>query len=90
MTVQETQRPRTIGISISDSPDIRALGLSAGHLRDAMTDVATHLLSSGDDWQMEDLREAALRKCVYWPPVTPRHRACSFPIVTRTRMWLIN
>ena len=49
MTVQEIDHARTIGISISDSPDMQILGLSHGHLRDAMTGVATHLLSSGDD-----------------------------------------
>ena len=49
MTAQDAHRSRTIGISISDSPDMRQLGLGDGHLRDAMTDVATHLLSSGDD-----------------------------------------
>lgn len=66
MTVQETQRPRTIGISISDSPDIRALGLSAGHLRDAMTDVATHLLSSGDDLAYGgDLREGGFTQVLF-------------------------
>lgn len=48
MTAQESHRSKTIGISISDSPDMQVLGLSDGHLRDAMTDVATYLLSSGD------------------------------------------
>lgn len=39
--------PSAIGISISESPDMRALGLSDGHLRDAMAEVALHLLASG-------------------------------------------
>ena len=66
MTAQETQRPRTIGISISDSPDMRALGLSAGHLRDAMTDVATHLLSSGDDLAYGgDLRKGGFTQVLF-------------------------
>lgn len=66
MTAQETHRARTIGISISDSPDMRVLGLSDGHLRDAMTDVATHLLSSGDDLAYGgDLREEGFTQVLF-------------------------
>ena len=58
MTTQENRRPKTIGISISDSPDMKMLGLGNGHLRDAMTEVATYLMSSGDDLAYGgDLRE---------------------------------
>ena len=58
MTTQENHRPKTIGISISDSPDMKMLGLGNGHLRDAMTEVATYLMSSGDDLAYGgDLRE---------------------------------
>ena len=58
MTTQEYRRPKTIGISISDSPDMRMLGLGNGHLRDAMTEVAIYLMSSGDDLAYGgDLRE---------------------------------
>jgi hypothetical protein len=49
VTTQENRRPKTIGISISNSPDMKMLGLGNGHLRDAMTEVATYLMSSGDD-----------------------------------------
>ena len=48
MTVQRSDHTKTIGISISDGPDMQVLGLGLGHLRDAMTGIATHLLSSGD------------------------------------------
>ena len=37
-----------VGISISESPDLGPLGLSTGHLRDAMAEVALHLLASGN------------------------------------------
>ena len=58
MTTQEYRRPKTIGISISDSPDMKMLGLGNGHLRDAMTEVATYLMSSGEDLAYGgDLRE---------------------------------
>ena len=36
-----------LGVSISDSPDLGALGLSAGHLRDATAELALLALSSG-------------------------------------------
>ncbi len=66
MTAQEIQRPRTVGISISDSPDMQALGLSEGHLRDAMTDVATYLLSSGDDLAYGgDLRQGGFTEVLF-------------------------
>lgn len=58
MTIQENRSPKTIGISISDSPDMNVLGFGDGHLRDAMTEVATYLLASGDDLAYGgDLRE---------------------------------
>src|SRR5690348_7989759 len=38
---------RTIGISISESPDLSELGLSKLRLRDAMVEVARHLLVAG-------------------------------------------
>ena len=47
MTASHTATPPTVGISISESPDLRALGLSEGHLRDAMAEIALHLLASG-------------------------------------------
>ena len=58
MIAQENRRPKTIGISISDSPDMKVLGFGNGHLRDAMTDVATYLLAAGDHLAYGgDLRE---------------------------------
>ncbi len=42
-----TESPPDVAITISESPDMRALGLSDGHLRDAMAEVALHLLASG-------------------------------------------
>lgn len=47
MTPSETNSTPSVGISISDSPDLRALGLSDGHLRDAMAEIALQLLASG-------------------------------------------
>ena len=37
----------TVGVSVSESPDLGVLGLSEGHLRDAMAEIALCLLASG-------------------------------------------
>jgi len=47
MTYQEPLSQKAIAISIADSPDMMVLGLAAEHLRDAMTEVARHLLAMG-------------------------------------------
>ena len=47
MTASYTAAPPAVSISISESPDLRALGLSEGHLRDAMAEIALYLLASG-------------------------------------------
>jgi hypothetical protein len=47
MSYRESLSQRAIAISISDSPDMAVLGLEEDHLRDAMTEVARHLLALG-------------------------------------------
>ena len=47
MMPTELQTPKTIAISTSDSPDMAALGLSEGHLREAIAEVAIYVLASG-------------------------------------------
>ena len=47
MTAPYTTAPPAVAISISESPDLKALGLSKGHLRDAMAEIALYLLASG-------------------------------------------
>ena len=47
MTPFQTETAPSVGISISESPDLRVLGLSDGHLRDAMAEIALQLLASG-------------------------------------------
>ena len=42
-------RPTTTAISISESPDMRAFGLSEEHLKEAVCEVALHLLADGGD-----------------------------------------
>ncbi len=47
MTAPDTGIPTAVGVSVSESPDLSALGLSDGHLRDAMAEVALLVLASG-------------------------------------------
>ena len=47
MKYREELGRRTVAISVSDSPDMPALGLSDEHLRDAMAELARHLLALG-------------------------------------------
>ena len=47
MTSSHPETTPAVGISVSESPDLKALGLSDGHLRDAMAEIALHLLASG-------------------------------------------
>lgn len=46
-TATPIETPPAVGISISESPDLKVLGLSNGHLRDAMAEIALYLLASG-------------------------------------------
>lgn len=47
MRKNEVLEKYTIAISVSESPDMPALGLSVGHLRDAMCEISRHLLALG-------------------------------------------
>ena len=47
MTIAVIQSPRTVAISVSESPDMAALGLSNEHLREAACEIAMHLLAEG-------------------------------------------
>lgn len=47
MSYQEVLGQQAIAISVSDSPDMTGLGLDDEHLRDAMTEIARHLLALG-------------------------------------------
>ena len=58
MTAPHMEKPAAVGVSISDSPDLRVFGLSDGHLRDAMAETALEVLASG--WSLAyggDLRK---------------------------------
>lgn len=46
MSPSHTETWTVIGVSVSESPAVQALGLSDGHLRDAMAEIALQMLSS--------------------------------------------
>lgn len=47
MSYREPLSQKAIAIAMSDSPDMAALGLAPEHLRDAMAEIARHLLAMG-------------------------------------------
>jgi hypothetical protein len=47
MSYRQALSQQTVAISTSESPDMPALGLSDAHLRDAMGEIARHLLALG-------------------------------------------
>ena len=47
MSSSHTETSTAVGVSVSASPDMQALGLSDGHLRDAMAEIALQVLASG-------------------------------------------
>jgi hypothetical protein len=47
MTYQEVLDQRVVSISISESPDMPVLGFTEEHLRDAMAEIARHVLALG-------------------------------------------
>ena len=66
MTRYQTEFAPSVGISISDSPDLEVLGLSDGHLRDAMAEIALQLLASGISLAYSgDLRQHGFTRLLY-------------------------
>ena len=45
MNASRAETTPAVGVSISESPDLHVLGLSDGHLRDAMAEIALSLLA---------------------------------------------
>lgn len=73
MTYREPLSQKAIGISIAESQDMEALGLSEEHLRDAMAEVARHLLAMGARLVYGgDLRERGFTELLF--ELVARHR----------------
>ena len=61
-----TEISSAVGVSVSESPDLQALGLSDGHLRDAMAEIALHVLASGRSLAYGgDLRQHGFTKLLF-------------------------
>lgn len=82
-----------VSISISDSPDLEVLGLSDVHLRDAMVEVARHLLVAGSRLLYGgDLRTGGFTELLfelvarYGPDVDDGHEA----IITNFLAWPVH
>ena len=66
MIATQAFNPQTIGISISESPDMASFGLIDAHLNDAMVNIATHLLAAGDNLAYGgDLREDGFTRTLF-------------------------
>ncbi len=66
MAASDTEIPGAVGVSVSESPDLRVLGLSDGHLRDAMAEIALHLLASGRSIAYDgDLRDNGFNELLH-------------------------
>lgn len=66
MTPRDLPPPRNIGISISESPDMRYFGFTDGHLKDAMAGFAIHLLASGANLAYGgDLRDSGFTRLIF-------------------------
>ena len=73
MTYREPLSQKAIGISISSSQDMDVLGLAEEHLRDAMAEVARHLLAMGARLVYGgDLREHGFTELLF--ELVARHR----------------
>ena len=60
------QSPRNVGISISESPDMRYFGFTDGHVKDAMAGFAIYLLSSGATLAYGgDLRDRGFTRLIF-------------------------
>ena len=66
MRLPDLPPPRNIGISISESPDMRYFGFTDGHLKDAMAGFAIHLLASGANLAYGgDLRDRGFTRLIF-------------------------
>jgi len=73
MSYREPLSQLAIAISISESPDMPALGLSQAHLEDAMAEIARHLLALGARLAYGgDLREGGFTQLLF--ELVARHR----------------
>ena len=91
MTSRVIKTPRVIAISTSESPDIATFGLSEGHLRHAMAEIAIFLLSSGANLAYGgDLRPNGFTKLLFDLVLRYRRRGDKNVRVTNYLAWPIH
>jgi len=94
MSYQEVLAGQAIAVSTSESPDMPALGLSDGHLRDAMAEIARHMLALGARLVYGgDLRQHGFADLLF--ELVARHRrdadeADDRPAVTNYLAWPVH
>ena len=91
MTPPDLPFPRNIGISISESPDMRFFGFTDGHLKDAMAGFAIHLLASGANLAYGgDLRDRGFTRLIFDLVVRYRPREEKVPPVANYLAWPVH
>ena len=66
MTVQNFRHPEVVAISVSESPDMAALGLGERHLKNAAAELAMFMLAEGTDLAYSgDLRKRGFAKLLF-------------------------
>ena len=93
VTAIHNQEPSIIAISTSESPDMEALGLSGGHLRDATAEIATHVLACGANLAYGgDLRKGGFTELLF--ELVMRYRreghTADAPRVTNYMAWPVH
>lgn len=91
MRLPDLPPPRNIGISISESPDMRYFGFSDGHLKDAMAGFAIHLLASGANLAYGgDLRDAGFSRLIFDLVLRYRPHRETVPPVANYLAWPVH
>ena len=93
MTVIHDRELSVIAISTSESPDMEALGLSGGHLRNATAEIAAHVLACGANLAYGgDLREDGFTELLF--ELVMRYRregqTADAPRVTNYMAWPVH
>ena len=66
MTARNSRRPEVVAISVSESPDMAALGLGERHLKNAAAELAMFMLAEGTDLAYSgDLRKHGFTKLLF-------------------------
>ena len=91
MRLPDLPPPRNIGISISESPDMRHFGFTDGHLKDAMAGFAIHFLASGANLAYGgDLRDRGFTRLIFDLVLRYRPHRGTVPPVANYLAWPVH